>query len=76
LGLVCLYLKANVAEAGKFEYVMWFFGPWEGYKEQGQGNGIRTIRGQTSGKYLFDAYGVKTRSTNPSDMSFAGVLLA
>jgi hypothetical protein len=22
LGLVCLYLKANVAEAGKFEYVM------------------------------------------------------
>jgi hypothetical protein len=32
LGLVCLYLNANVAEAGKFEYVMGFFGPWEGNK--------------------------------------------
>jgi hypothetical protein len=35
LGLVCLYLNANVAEAGKFEYVMGFFGLWEGNKEQG-----------------------------------------
>jgi hypothetical protein len=35
LGLVCLYLNANMAETGKFEYVKGFFGPWEGNKEQG-----------------------------------------
>jgi hypothetical protein len=65
LGLVCLYLNANVAEGGKFEYVMGFFGPWEGNKKQGQGNGIRTIRGPTSGRHLFDAYDVKTEVHQP-----------
>jgi hypothetical protein len=30
LGLVCLYLDANVAEAREFEYFLGFLGPWEG----------------------------------------------
>jgi hypothetical protein len=32
LGFVCLYLDANVAGAGEFEYFLAFFGPWEGNK--------------------------------------------
>jgi hypothetical protein len=49
LGFVCLYIDENVAEAGEFEYFLGFSGPWQGDKEQGQGNGFRTFRRQTSG---------------------------
>jgi hypothetical protein len=38
LGFVCLYLDANVTEAGEFEYFLGFLVPWEGNKKQGQGN--------------------------------------
>jgi hypothetical protein len=34
LGFVCLYLHGNVAEAGEFQYILEFFHPWQGNKEQ------------------------------------------
>jgi hypothetical protein len=30
LGFVCLYLNANVAEAGQFENFLGFLSPWDG----------------------------------------------
>jgi hypothetical protein len=46
-----LYLDGNMAEAGQFENtsILGVCRPWQGYKEQGQGNGRGTFRRPTSG---------------------------
>jgi hypothetical protein len=48
LGFVYLCLHGNVTEAGEFEYILGFFRPWQGNKEQWQGNWFGIIRGPTS----------------------------
>jgi hypothetical protein len=49
LGFKRLYLDGNVTEAGQFEKILGLCRPWQGYKEERQGNGRGTFGRPTSG---------------------------
>jgi hypothetical protein len=75
LVFVRLYLDANVAEVGEYKYFRGFCRPWQGDKEQGQGNWIRTVRGPTGEVICLTLTTSKPSSTSPSEISCAGILL-
>jgi hypothetical protein len=71
LGFVCLYLDADVAEAGEFEYFLEF--PVLGKVTRDKVMGFEPS--ERAEEICLTVTTSKPRSTSPSDMSYAGVLL-